>query len=230
MRTCDITLLTDPKRRRILQNFECLLTWVGCAIISVFLAALIGRAVTSHAEVALFHVLKDSRATSAPRGPNIDFSLWSPQRIADYRALGQYFDFPLAVLRISRIGIEAPILEGTDDSVLNRGLGHISGTALPGQEGTVGIAGHRDSFFRALKDIAVGDMIQVEGNDHTYQYHVTELLVVDPANLAVLQPRANPSLTLVTCYPFYFVGSAPKRYIVQASLDSAASSKQEQSN
>ena len=193
-----------------------------------FLAGLTYRLMTSEAELALFHAFKDSRVKSnatLERIP-VNFSLWSPQRVAYYRqALAQRFDPPLAVLRISRIGLEAPVLEGTDDSILNRGVGHISGTARPGQKGTVGIAGHRDSFFRVLKSVAIGDAIELEAQDGTYKYRVTHLLVVDPADVNVLRPATTPSLALVTCYPFYFVGSAPKRYIVQASMGPTASSK-----
>jgi sortase A len=227
LQTGYITLQTEPTAKRVLRNVERLLLLVGLAMMTVFLAAIIYGVVAFHAERVLFRAATDSRSMgnlAAERFP-IDFRLWSPQRITYYRqALGQHFKFPLAVLRISSIGLEVPVLEGTDDSALNLGVGHISGTAIPGQEGTVGIAGHRDSFFRVLRDIAVGDTIELEAQGGTYEYKVRRILVVAPTDVTVLQPRATPSLTLVTCYPFYFVGSAPKRYIVEASLHSAATS------
>ena len=221
------TLKNDPTRRLVLQNLERLLLCLGLGMMSVFVAGSIRGAVASNAELRLFRQLQTSGSSGNPasESPAIDFSLWSPQRISYYRqALARHFDPPLAVLRISRVGLEVPVLEGTNDSVLNRGVGHILGTSLPGQAGTVGIAGHRDGFFRVLKGVAVGDTIELETYDGKYDYRVTQILVVDPADVSVLQSHTIPSLTLVTCYPFYFVGSAPQRYIVEASLKSAASS------
>lgn len=124
----------------------------------------------------------------------------------------------LAVLQIPRLGVEVPVFEGTDDLTLNHGVGRIAGTALPGEPGNVGLAGHRDSFFRPLKNIRVGDAIQVETPGKTDSYVVERIDIVTPDDVEVLQPRSVPSLTLVTCYPFYYIGSAPQRYIVTASL------------
>ena len=112
--------------------------------------------------------------------------------------------------------MEAPLLEGTDDVTLNRGVGRIEGTAHPGEDGNLGIAGHRDSFFRVLKDIKVGDRVDLEGLERSDTYVVDQVEIVDPGDVSVLRPRSKPSLTLVTCYPFYFIGSAPRRYIVHA--------------
>jgi sortase A len=107
-------------------------------------------------------------------------------------------------------------LEGKDDFTLNRAAGHIEATAEPGQDGNVGIAGHRDGFFRVLKDIHQGDAIELITTKQDIRYVVDELLIVNPQDVSVLQPRSRASLTLVTCYPFYFVGSAPQRFIVHA--------------
>jgi sortase A len=123
---------------------------------------------------------------------------------------------PLAVLRIPRVGVEAPVLEGTDDWTLNRGVGHIEDTAAPGVDGNVGIAGHRDGFFRPLKDITPGDLLEVETRAGVAQYHVDRVWIVNPDDVSVLDPTPSPSVTLVTCYPFYYVGSAPQRFIVRA--------------
>jgi sortase A len=112
--------------------------------------------------------------------------------------------------------IEAPVLEGTDDWTLNRGVGHIADTAAPGAPGNIGIAGHRDGFFRALKDIAVGDVIELDTLHETIPYRVERVWIVEPDDVSVLDPTTTPAVTLVTCYPFYFVGSAPQRYIVRA--------------
>ena len=123
-----------------------------------------------------------------------------------------------AVLRVPRLHLEVPVLEGTDEFTLNRGVGRIAGTSLPGQGGNIGIAGHRDGLFRPLKDIRAGDSIELITTSGTDVYAVDRIGIASSADVGVLQPRAKPSLTLVTCYPFYFVGPAPKRYIVEASL------------
>lgn len=93
---------------------------------------------------------------------------------------------------------------------------------MPGEQGNIGIAGHRDGFFRGLKDVQVGDQIELAVQQHKFVYTVDDIKVVEPHDASVLQPRTRPSLTLVTCYPFYFIGAAPQRYIVQASLTNSA--------
>ena len=105
------------------------------------------------------------------------------------------------------------------------GVGRIEGTASLGENGNVGIAGHRDGFFRGLKDIGPGDTIEMVTPKVKETYVVDHVVIVDPSDVSVLRPRLHPSLTLVTCYPFYFVGSAPKRYIVQASLTASEPAK-----
>jgi sortase A len=97
-------------------------------------------------------------------------------------------------------------------------VGHIGGTMRPGENGNIGIAGHRDGFFRVLKDVGPGDAIELATTSRTDTYVVDQIVLVSPNDVSVLQPRSISSLTLVTCYPFYFVGSAPQRYIVQASI------------
>ena len=110
------------------------------------------------------------------------------------------------------------MLDGTDELMLNRAVGHIENTALPGTVGNSGIAGHRDGFFRGLKDIGAGDLLEIETFTSVDIYRVERTWIVDPEDVSVLEPTASPSVTLVTCYPFYFVGSAPQRFIVRAVL------------
>jgi sortase A len=129
---------------------------------------------------------------------------------------------PLGVLEIPSTHLRAPILEGTDAFTLNRGVGRIAGTARPGEEGNIGIAGHRDSFFRVLKDVKAGDSIMLKTTAGIDTYVVDRLQIVSPRDVYVLQATTTPSLTLVTCYPFYFVGSAPKRFVVTAYLTNHA--------
>jgi sortase A len=124
---------------------------------------------------------------------------------------------PLAVLHIAKIGLVVPLLDGTDGLTLNHAVGRISGTARPGEPGNIGIAGHRDGFFRGLKDIVIGDTIDLKTPQGTTTYTVDDINIVSPNDASVLGPRPAPSLTLITCYPFYFIGRAPRRYVVHAS-------------
>ena len=123
---------------------------------------------------------------------------------------------PLGQIEISRIGLAAMILEGTDASTLRRAVGHIPGTPLPGQQGNVAIAGHRDTFFRGLRNIRKDDEITLTTLNGTCRYRVDSTQVVAPEDTEVLDDSGEAILTLVTCYPFYFVGSAPKRFVVRA--------------
>ena len=149
----------------------------------------------------------------------VDTSLWSDKRIRAYNeSLSHAFGTPLAVLSIPKIHLEVPVFEGTDDVTLDRGVGRITGTARPGQAGNLGIAGHRDGFFRGLKDVTTGDEIKLALPEGEATYVIDQITVVTPQDVSVLQPRPISSITLVTCFPFYFVGSAPERYIVSASL------------
>lgn len=149
----------------------------------------------------------------------VDYSLWDEGRIEEYEeSLEHDFGPPLAIVRIPALDLQVPLLEGTDDLVLNRGVGRIVGTARPGELGNIGIAGHRDGFFRGLKDIGEGDTIELETLTATDIYRIDGITIVTPQDVHVLEHQSVPTLTLVTCYPFYFVGKAPKRYIVSATL------------
>jgi sortase A len=157
-----------------------------------------------------------------------DHSLWSPERVrAWHDTLKGETPAPLAVLRIPRIRVEVAVLEGTDDWTLNRAVGHIEDTATPGTQGNSGIAGHRDGFFRGLKDVRAGDVIEIETLSSVASYRVERMWIVEPEDVSVLDLTATPSVTLVTCYPFYFVGSAPQRFIVRA-VRTEATAKQSQ--
>jgi sortase A len=125
---------------------------------------------------------------------------------------------PLGRIEIETIGLTAMILAGTGDETLRRAVGHISGTSLPGREGNVAIAGHRDTFFRPLRNIRENDEITLTTLDGSYRYRVESTRVVGPEDTTVLDDSDEAILTLVTCYPFNFVGSAPRRFIVRAQL------------
>ena len=119
-------------------------------------------------------------------------------------------------IEIPSLGLSVMVVEGIGSRVLRHAVGHIPGTALPGQPGNVGISGHRDTFFRPLRNIRKNDIITLTTLLGEFRYRVVSTRVVDPQDVAVLNPSGKEMLTLVTCYPFYFVGSAPDRFIVQA--------------
>ncbi len=154
----------------------------------------------------------DTSSASAP-----DLSLWEPKRIAAWRnAIRTPGPAPLAVLRIPKFQLEVAVLPGTDEVTLDRAVGHIEETALPGADGNSGIAGHRDGFFRGLKDIGAGDAIEIETREGREVYRVERTWIVPPEDVSVLDPTPTRALTLVTCYPFYYAGPAPQRFIVRA--------------
>ena len=153
-------------------------------------------------------------------GP-VDTTLWSEGRIEGHQqSLLADLDLPLAVLKVPSVDVEVPVFDGTDEVILNRGAGRIEGTAFPGEAGNFGIAGHRDGFFRRLSDVSLGDIIIVQTIDSTATYMIKDIQVVEPSDVWVLDPTDSQMVTLVTCYPFYFVGSAPQRFIVRAALTS----------
>lgn len=206
----------------------------GIAMLSVFFLLRFDGQRQREAGIAAFHASAAARnvteagnpvgAAPAPRfetavaGP--DQSLWAAQRIRDYEASLQIEGAPpLAVLSIEKVGIEVPVYDGTDEYNLNRGVGRIEGTAAVDAVGNLGIAGHRDSFFRGLKDIAVGDRLELMTTQGNVQYSISSIDIVDPRDVWVLAPTDQRTLTLVTCYPFYYVGHAPKRFIVKATAE-----------
>lgn len=145
-----------------------------------------------------------------------DQTLWSPERIKDYQAsLAIVKDAPLAVLRIPDVGLEVPVFATASEMHLNRGAGLIGGMGLPDKGGNLGIAGHRDGWFRVLKDIQPGQTIEVETRQRKHLFRVVSTEVVEPADLRLLADTVDPTVTLVTCYPFYYLGAAPRRFIVR---------------
>ena len=147
----------------------------------------------------------------------VDMKLWSPIRVKAYKALlKQETPRTLAILRIPRLNLEVPVYDGTTDAVLDLAAGRIEETALPGTPGNVGIAAHRDGFFRVLKDIKEGDALVLDTPVATEQYRVQWIRITTPEDVSVIDPTPTPAVTLVGCYPFYHVGPAPQRFIVRA--------------
>jgi sortase A len=212
---------------RLRRRIEKVLLACGALLLGIYLAALLHSVILSR--IALWRFQNAYKANASPvtgvlaaTNENVNTSLWSGKRIEAYKeSLVSKFDAPLGVLRIPKLNLVVPVFEGTDDLTLNRGVGRIAGTAQLGGAGNVGIAGHRDGFFRPLKDIRVGDSIELLVESKPVGYVVRSIEIVKPQNTDVLKATGDPQLTLVTCYPFYFVGNAPQRFIVHASLAGA---------
>jgi sortase A len=183
---------------------------VGCTLLFLYGGTRLWVQESSAQAVAEFRAM-----TVAPA----DQSLWSHQRVAAYVEAQRAGDAPEAVLRIPSLPLEVPVYSDTSELNLDRGAGRIPGTASLEQSGNLGLAAHRDGFFRKLKDAEIGMEMFLEHGGRTQRYHIVEISIVSPEDGSVLAPTTRPSITLVTCYPFYFVGSAPKRYIVRAELD-----------
>lgn len=189
------------------QRWRLRLRWVGrllfmvSAVLLGYVALVFVQAEVSHSRADQYlvrHIPQDpSQAARQPVRP-----------LAEGDILGR--------IKIPRLGLSAVVLEGTESRTLRLGVGHIRGTAIPGQQGNAAIAGHRDIFFRDLKDIHGGDEIELETADTATHYRVIWARIVAPEDISVLDSTGQPALTLVTCYPFYFIGKAPKRFVVRA--------------
>lgn len=195
--------------------------WVlGLACLSLFFASSWHQRAVAQRAVEQFYAAHSSSAFSERVEEAIasaDQHDWSESRIASYgRESMAAADSVIALLRIPRLSLEAPVFEGALEPELDRGPGRIRGTAEIGHGGNLGIAGHRDGFFRVLKDITNGDEIEILDGASVVKYQVTDIWIVEPDAVYVLEPTHEMSLTLVTCYPFYFFGSAPERFIVRA--------------
>jgi sortase A len=137
-------------------------------------------------------------------GPNAS----APPAVVEGSAIGE--------IRIRRLGLAAIVAQGDSAAVLRRAVGHLADTALPGQAGNIVLAGHRDTFFRPLKRVRVGDAITLSTRDGEFEYVVESTAVVPPSDVQVLQSTSGRTLTLITCFPFSYLGSAPDRFIVRA--------------
>jgi len=212
--------------RKLLAGVEGLFGFLGVVLLTLFVGAMIYRDINLQVGLRAFDKSQsvimqrpEQLLDDDAQDEKIDLRLWSAQRIQAYReSLALMKNMPLAVLRLDRFKIRVPVFEGTDELTLNRGAGWIVGTARPGKTGNIGIAGHRDGSFRALKDIAIGDTIELSTTGAKGIYAVDQIEIVYPDNVGVLLPRRLPSITLTTCYPFYFNGDAPQRFIVHAAL------------
>lgn len=204
---------------RYLRRLEYRLLFIGLALVAICASSWILGHVRSQRALELFAGRESPSGSESRGGENpsvVDFSLWSPGRIKAYQeSLDTNTNAPIGVLEIEKIHLRVPVFTGTSELALSGGAGWIEGTGWPGMDGNVGIASHRDGFFRGLKDVHIGDEVKLVTHGEIDLYVVDHIEVVKPTDVRVLEPGIGSKVTLVTCYPFYYVGSAPERYIVQ---------------
>jgi sortase A len=167
----------------------------------------------------VLHQIWSQRAANLVLEEQIANASASPQqeaRQAHAAAIALRHGEMIGRLEIPRINISVIVLEGSDSSILDVAAGHIPGTALPGATGNIGLAAHRDTFFRSLREIRPNDRLTFTTPIQIFEYGVESTEVVDPENVGVLGPTVDAELTLVTCYPFNYIGAAPRRFIVHA--------------
>ena len=198
--------------------------WIaGIALIVTYLSATAGLENHRKQGIELFAQaraaeLVNQRADDRPPGAqamsgqdgSVAESPTVPASTADTSAL------PIAILRMASVGLEVPVYSDISELNLSRGAGWIEGTAAPNSGGNMAVAAHRDRYFRALKDVQLGDILELESLAGSGEFQVSRIVIVDPDDVSVLDDTLAPTVTLVTCYPFYFIGNAPQRYIVQA--------------
>ena len=200
------------------QSLKKLLRWsqrglLACAVAMLGYCAFVvvdTRVFQERESRALQRLLEDRHATGAdsPQAKLLGPPKIAPPAPAMSGLIGR--------IEIARLGLSVMIMEGDDGKTLRRAAGHVPGTALPGQPGNVGITAHRDTFFRPLRNIQMDDVITLTTLQGEYRYRVVSTKVVSPQDVEVLDSTGGEVLTLVTCYPFYFVGAAPNRFIVRA--------------
>jgi sortase A len=205
--------------RTALRAGEYALALVGGACLIAYGGACARATITQQRESAQFDAAVRARIEARQQQIQAESTHrreWSRARVAKYEAT---LDTPVRAigrLEIPEVDLSVMVLEGTDANTLDRAVGHIPGTARPGGHGNIGIAGHRDSYFRGLRHLKAGDALSLTTLDGTARYEIDKIEVVKPARADVLDPTDHPTLTLVTCYPFFHVGDAPLRYIVHA--------------
>jgi sortase A len=219
-----------PARRRLrkgLRVLEITLWSLAAALLGCYAYVYLDRTVYQAYQEWAFDRQLDHQPSSA-----VSYVLHAPKPSAfpaSKEPAGAYANIPaprsvpspargsvLGRIEIPRLGVRAMIVDGTTSACLRRAVGHIEGTPLFGQPGNVGLAGHRDTLFRGLRGTRIGDQIEVRTLDGRYTYVVDGIQIVNPDDVQVLDASASRTLTLVTCYPFDYVGAAPRRFIVHA--------------
>ncbi len=203
---CEVELrLRRIPRKTVLRVAEDFLWVVALASIG-FCSLAYGSAAIHQARQKA--VLEALRANAAAPASLASATLTSKSNVAN--------DFLLGLIEIPRLDTASVVEEGVDTSTLWKAVGHIPGTALPGERGNAVLAAHRDTYFSGLRDLTVGDLLSFKSPTATYSYRVESTRIVEPDDAEVLRPSNEPTLTLVTCYPFHYIGNAPQRYVVTA--------------
>ena len=187
-----------------------------CFICGVFLQAAIYCSSAISAEVEPLDSKTGLMAKLGLEPFSPDQSQWSDKARAKFEATKDGGGEPQAVLKIDRLNITAPVYKGTGRVTLDRGIGLVESNPLPGEIGNIAISGHRDGFFRPLKDIELGDKVSLHTLNGDLHFLVSDVRIVDALDISVLDDTDTTVLTLITCHPFYYVGYAPDRYIVTA--------------
>ena len=202
----------EPRPHRGLRRLERLLLVAGLILVGYWAYVSIEAALYQRFENRELDAILHSRPAQTVATPAVPTD--EPERIVHRPAPGS----AVGRIEIPRLGVSAVVRAGSDARTLRLAVGHIPGTAFPGEEGNVGLAGHRDTFFKRLRDIKLDDRIRVVTPTGTFTYRVARTDVVRPTDVWVLDPSDRSILTLVTCYPFSYIGSAPKRFVVRAEL------------
>jgi sortase A len=211
----------------VFRSVEILCYFAGVLLLAFFLTQLAQGEVERQQGIAAFEQAAEStEAAAAPVALNLsgtdnpDTTLWNAQRVKDYQAsLEQDLPPVLGVLEVPSVSLKVPVYQTNTELVMDRGAGVIDGMAYPHEPGNIGISGHRDGYFRVLKDVQVGDTIVLQTLEGSKRFRIDATHIVEIADTTLLRDTDEQSVTLVTCYPFYFVGHAPQRFIVKASLD-----------
>lgn len=183
---------------------------LGALMCAGYAAALLAGEIGRRNDVATFE--NAARFTA----PSPDLSLWSPARIDKFTASMRLpISEPIGILRVSALQLTVPLYAESTELHLNRGVTLIAGMSGPDEGGNVGIAGHRDGYFRVLKNIQRGDLVELQTRAHAHRYRIVATDIVDASDHEMLEDTEEPTLTLVTCYPFYHVGHAPQRFVVR---------------
>jgi sortase A len=183
----------------------------GTLMCAGYAAALVAGELGRRGDIEAF---EDAKGFEPPPPPNL--SLWSTTRIEQFLASTRLpISEPIGILRARSLQLAVPLYAESSELHLNRGVAVIAGMSTPDEGGNVGIAGHRDGFFRALKNVRHGDVIELQTHVRVHRYRVVSIDIVNASDRGLLEDTEEPTLTLVTCYPFYHVGHAPQRFVVR---------------
>ena len=204
----------------IVRAGEVLSYVAGILFLGFFVVQIAQGEIQRRSDIAQFAPPPEAILVPLPEVGAPNTALWAPGRVSDYQtSLNSELPPVLGVLAIPSIGLEVPVYPSDSELLMDRGSGVIDGMSYPHEPGNIGIAGHRDGYFRVLKDVQPGDTLMLETLEGPKNFVINATQIVEIDDMALLQDTTEQTVTLVTCYPFYFVGHAPQRFIVTASLD-----------